>query len=140
MDGKPPENKQELKNPAPYAGKSRLLQEAGNHLIMTKERLRKKLCYDLKNPPACAGKSRLLQQTKKHNANISIEDVEDRLKSQLACTLHKLIHHNFKTRAVVVHQIDEQWQIDLVDMSKLSNHNDGFKFIIVVIDILSKHA
>ena len=40
----------------------------------------------------------------------------------------------------MVHQIDEQWQIDSVDMSKLSKHNDGFKFIMVVIDILPKYA
>ena len=43
-------------------------------------------------------------------------------------------------RPVVVHEIDEQWHIDMVDMSKLSKHNDGFKFIMVVIDILSKYA
>ena len=35
----------------------------------------------------------------------------------------------------MVHQTDEQWQINLVDMSKLSKHNNGFKFIIVVINI-----
>ena len=40
----------------------------------------------------------------------------------------------------MVHQIDEQWQIYLVDMSKLSKRNNGFKFIMVVIDILSKYA
>ena len=40
----------------------------------------------------------------------------------------------------MVHQIDEQWHINLVDMSKLSNHDDGFKFIMVVIDILSKYG
>ena len=59
---------------------------------------------------------------------------------QLAYTLHKTIRLNFKTRPVVVHRIDEQWQNDLVDMSKLSKHNDEFKFIMVVIDILSKYA
>ena len=36
--------------------------------------------------------------------------------------------------------MDEQWQIDLVDMSKLSKHNDVFKLIMVVIDVLSKYA
>ena len=40
----------------------------------------------------------------------------------------------------MVHQIDEQWQIYLVDMCKLSKHNDEFKFIMVVIDILTKNA
>ena len=106
---------------------------------MTKEELLKKLYYDLKNPAAYAGKCKLLQEAKKYDSNISIEDVEQWLKSHLAYTLHKPIRLNFKTRPVVVYQIDEQWQIHLVDMSKLSKHNDGFKFIMVVIDILSRY-
>ena len=130
----------DLKNPAAYAGKSKLLQETGNHLIMTKEELIKKLYYDLKNSAAYAGKSKLLQETKKHDTNISTEDVEEWLKSQLAYTLHKPMRLNFKTRPVVVNQIDEQWQIDLVDMSKLLKDNDEYKFIMVVIDILSEYA
>ena len=119
----------DLKNPAAYAGKSKLPQEAGNHLIMTKEELLKKLYYDLKNQAAYAVKSKLLQEARTHDTNILIEDVEQWLKSQLAYALHKPIRLNFKTRPVVLHQIDEQWQIDLVDMSKLSKHNDGFKLL-----------
>ena len=112
----------------------------GNHMRVNKEELLKKLYYDLKNPAAYAGKFKLLQEAKKHDANISIGDVEQWLKSQLAYTLIKPIRLNFKTRPVVVHQIDEQWQINLLDVSKLSKHNDGFKFIMVVIHILSKYA
>ena len=84
----------------------------GNHLRITKEELLKKLYYDLKNPAAYPGKSKLLQEAKKHDTNISIEDVEERSKSQLTYTLHKPIRLNFKTRPVVVHQIDKQWQLD----------------------------
>ena len=40
----------------------------------------------------------------------------------------------------MVIRTDEQWQIDLVDMSKPSKYNDGFTFIMVVIDTLSKYA
>ena len=132
----------DLKNPAAYAGKFKLLQEAGNHLRMTKEEILKKLYYDLKNPAAYAGKSKLLQEAKRHDSSISIEDVEEWLRSQLAYILHNPISLNFKTRPVlvIVHQIDEQWQIYLVVMSKLSKHNDGFKFAMVVTDILSKYA
>ena len=107
---------------------------------MTKEELLKKLFYDLRNQAAYAGKSKQLQEAKKHDTNISIEDVEEWLKSQLTYTLYKSTRLNFKTRPVLVHEIDEQWQIDLVDMSKRSKHNNGFKFIMVVIDILSKYA
>ena len=107
---------------------------------MNKEELLKKLYYDLKNLVAYAGKFKLLQEAKKYDADTSKEDVKEWLILQLAYTLHKPIRLNFKTRPVVVHQIDEQWQTDLVVTSKLSKHNDGFKFIIVVTDILSKYA
>ena len=40
----------------------------------------------------------------------------------------------------MVYRIGEQWQIDLIDMSKLSKHNHEFKWIIVVTGILSKYA
>ena len=86
----------------------------GNHLKMTKEELLKKLFNDLKDPAAYAGKSKLLQEAKKHDSNISIEDAEGWLKSQLAYASHKPFCCNFKTRPGVVHHIDEQWQIDLV--------------------------
>ena len=41
---------------------------------------------------------------------------------------------------MIVYYIDEQWQIDLVDMSKLSKANKGFKYLMVVIDVFSKYA
>ena len=75
---------------------------------MTKEELLKKLCYDLKNPAAYARKSKLLQEAKKHDSNVSIEDVEEWLKSQLPYTLHKPVPLSFKTRPDVVHRIDEK--------------------------------
>ena len=43
-------------------------------------------------------------------------------------------------RPVVVRQIDEEWQIDLMNMSKLSRHYDGFKFITVILDISSNYT
>ena len=63
---------------------------------MTKEELLKKLYYYLKNPAAYAEKSKLFQKVKKHDSNITLEDVEEWLKSQLAYTLHKPIRLSFK--------------------------------------------
>ena len=48
---------------------------------MTKEELLKKLYHDLKNPVAYAEKFKLLQEAKKHDSYMSVEDVEDWLKS-----------------------------------------------------------
>ena len=44
---------------------------------MIMEELLKKLYYDLKNPAVYFGKSKLLQEAKKHDTNISVEDVEE---------------------------------------------------------------
>ena len=35
---------------------------------------------------------------------------------------------------------DEQWQADLVDVQALNKDNDGYRFLLTVIDVLSKYA
>ena len=74
---------------------------------MTMEELLKKLYYGLKNPAVYFAKSKLLQEAKKHDSIISVEDVEEWLKSQLAYNLHKPVRLNFKMKPVVVHRINE---------------------------------
>ena len=63
-------------------------------------------------PTAYAGKCNLLQEVKKRDSNISIEGVEEWLKSVEECgrvvTLHKLGRLNFKMRPLAVNQIDKQ--------------------------------
>ena len=55
---------------------------------MTKEELLKKIYYDhLKNPAAYAEKSKLLKKAKEHESNISTEDVEEWLKSNVSIYL-----------------------------------------------------
>ena len=36
--------------------------------------------------------------------------------------------------------MDEQWQADLVDMQSFARGNKGIKFLLTVIDVLSKRA
>ena len=62
------------------------------------------------------------------------------LSGVLSYTLHKPRRKNFPTLQTKVYSIDEQWQMDLVDMQKLSKWNKGFKYLLTVIDVLSKRA
>ena len=55
-------------------------------------------------------------------------------------TLHKPVRYRFPRRRVIVGGIDHQWQADLVDVSRLSKLNKGFKFLLTCIDVLSKYA
>ena len=41
---------------------------------------------------------------------------------------------------MLVNGIDDQWQVDLVDISSLSHVNDDYKFLLTCIDVLSKYA
>ena len=62
------------------------------------------------------------------------------LQSVVSYTLHKPRRTRFPTTPPLVFDRDEQWQMDLVDMQKLSRWNKGNKYLLTVIDVLSKYA
>ena len=62
------------------------------------------------------------------------------LKGQPTYTLHKQARKRYPTRKYIVHDIDEQWQADLADVTLLANRNQGNKFILTVIDVFSRYA
>ena len=98
------------------------------------------LYYSLESSVSYGGKEKLFREARKRSSLIKRIDVNKWLQSQLPYTLHKPVRLNFKTRRVVVYDIDEQWQMDLVDLPKISRQNDGHRYILVVIDVLSKYV
>ncbi|VDH96281.1 Hypothetical predicted protein [Mytilus galloprovincialis] len=50
------------------------------------------------------------------------------------------LKRSFQRNRVIVIGIDDQWDVDLMDMSKFSKFNSGYNFILVVIDIFSKYV
>ena len=59
---------------------------------------------------------------------------------QLADELHKPIIRKFEKRKVYSSFRDNIWGADLAEMPLLSKLNKGFRFLLCVIDIFSKHA
>lgn len=55
-------------------------------------------------------------------------------------SLHKKAIRNFPRRKTIVDEIDEQWQIDLVDTKKFKYQNSHFQYLLCCIDVLSKYA
>src|SRR5277367_5497638 len=80
-----------------------------------------------------AGLNALQRETKN-----GIKDTKSWLSSQDAYTLHKQIRRKFKRRATYAFGVDHLWQADLADFSSLSRFNDGYSFVLVVIDVFSK--
>lgn len=61
-------------------------------------------------------------------------------KMQLVKELHAPARRNYPRRRVITHGYDDLWQADLVDMQPYAKVNKGFKYILTVIDVLSKYA
>lgn len=57
---------------------------------------------------------------------------------QDAYSLQRGVRRHFKRNTVVTLGIDDQWDVDLMDMSKYAKQNTGVAFVLVVIDIFSK--
>ena len=71
---------------------------------------------------------------------IKDREAQDILSEVLSYTLHKPRRKRFATLPTMVFGVDEQWQMDLVDMQKLSKWNKGIKYLLTVIDVFSKRA
>ena len=41
---------------------------------------------------------------------------------------------------MIVGSIDQQWQMDLVDMQSMQKFIDGYRYLLVYIDVFSKYA
>lgn len=61
-------------------------------------------------------------------------------KSIFASEIHKRAVKKFPRRRVIVHGIDDVWAIDLASMESLISYNDGYKYILCIIDVFSKYA
>ena len=60
--------------------------------------------------------------------------------SQDVYTLHKPVHYRFPRRKTIVGGPNQQWQADLIDVSRLSRHKGGIKFLLTCMDVFSKKA
>ena len=60
--------------------------------------------------------------------------------SKLADELHKPVRRNFRKRRVFAHNIDEVWSADLVDMQSFAKSNQGYRFILMIVDVFSKYG
>ncbi|ULU12860.1 hypothetical protein L3Y34_015828 [Caenorhabditis briggsae] len=71
---------------------------------------------------------------------LPIKEVKEFLNEQDVYTLHKPARKNFKSQRVFVNGIDDQWQSDLVEMIPYEQENEGYRYLLTIIDCFSKFA
>ncbi|XP_053402652.1 uncharacterized protein LOC128557979 [Mercenaria mercenaria] len=62
------------------------------------------------------------------------------LHNKEAYSLHKPVRRRFKRNHVISSGKDDLWMADLIDMVKFAKLNDGYKYILLVIDTFSKYV
>lgn len=100
----------------------------------------KPIFFDPKHPAAYGGVESLYRASKQEGKKYTRKQIETWLKRQDVYTLHRPVRRKFQRRKIIVSGMDDQWQADLVDVSKLKRDNDGTTFLLTTIDILSKKA
>ena len=102
-------------------------------LQQSREKRLKEIYYNPANP-AGLGSVRALAAA----AKVSLKKTREWLRKQATYTLHHRAFKRYKTRKYYVNNIDEQWQMDLADMAQTQKDNDGYRYILTTIDILSR--
>ena len=100
----------------------------------------KRLYHDSSFPASFTGKARFTKAVQSQNPNVKGKDVEKALKAIDSYTLHKPTKRQPLFRRIYTKGIAYLFQIDLVDMSKFAEENDGYHFLITIIDTFSKKA
>ena len=105
-----------------------------------KKTLIEKIYYGLSKSGAYVGPDKLYRVLKsKGISNIGKHTVRKWLHNQDDYSLRKEVRHSFRKARVVVSGIDDQFDMDLADVSNIADENDGIKYLLFVIDIFSKY-
>ena len=72
--------------------------------------------------------------------NLSLSRARRLLEGVLSYTLHRPTRKRFGTLPVLVFGVDEQWVADLMEVQKIARANRGTRYLLAVIDVLSKYA
>lgn len=72
--------------------------------------------------------------------NVSLRSIKNWLKTKDTYTKHRFARKNFPRNPTISPCIDGQWQGDLAEMGNLERSNDGVRYLLIVIDIVSKYV
>ena len=97
-----------------------------------RERIDKKLVH------AIIGKKRKLGLGIDEDDDNNNNDEDDLWTDELTNELHKPVRKKFTKRIVFAKNVDSIWAADLVDMQYYARTNQGYKYILMIIDVFSK--
>ena len=96
--------------------------------------------FDPAHPVSFSGPQKLYDFIRKTFPSLSMKDVETWLSGKEAYSLHRPVRRRIKRNKVIVKEIDQQWDVDLMDMARIAGENDGVHFVFLCIDTFSRNV
>lgn len=94
--------------------------------------------YTPSHPASFGGVDKIYNFVKSTGQPISKGRIGKWLRTQDNAVKHKPVHHIFKRRRVIVPRKFYQFDGDTISMTRYAKYNKGYKFILIIIDILSR--
>jgi len=107
---------------------------------MSVEKLLRELYYDVTSPVCYSSARALYYAARLKNKNITQKNVADFLAAQDTYTLHKTVKHRFTKNKTTACGLLTDLQFDLADFKAVASENDNYKYLLCVIDVLSRYA
>ena len=94
------------------------------------------------NQPGSFGGADKVQRALKKVKNIKVSTgvVQKWLKQKDTYTKFRAARKNFKRNPIIAPHIDAQWQGDLAEVGNIASHTTGVRYLLVVIDVVSKYT
>ena len=99
---------------------------------------KKKVLLDYSTPGVLGNLGSVSEYAK--TQKISVGRAKRELEKNPAYTLHKPRRQRGAFQPVLVFDMDEQWVADLIDVQSIAKQNKGYRYLLTVIDVLSKYA
>jgi hypothetical protein len=100
-----------------------------------------KIYLDPASPASFQGVDKIYEYVKNEGKyEIGRNRIQKWLNNQDSYSINKHSNKKFKRGRVLVTGIDDQWEADLADVSAYAKENDGYKYLLVVIDVFSRYG
>lgn len=94
--------------------------------------------YNPKSPAYLSSVDGLYRYARKKG--VTKAHVKEFLNKQSIYTLHKPLKKHFLRNKTIPIGLDSDWQLDLMDVSAISKHNNGNRYLLTAIDVLSRFS
>ena len=110
-------------------------------MVTQKQRKLLTKLYQTPDQPNSYGRiDALYRIASKYDKSITKQIVYNFLKEQTSYTLHKITPKNFVRRKIISSAPKKIASCDLADFSTLARYNNGYRYVLVVIDIFSRYV